>query len=236
MSRNVDKANSVLVRYQELQAEEGSGYKDYSRYKRPTKLSSVKSLNEAQQWRKQITREINDKITRIYDPSLNEIQVQELNDELNELLTEQNKWDWYMSKVLGGKRPDKRRRDDMVGGKLINGKRYFGRALELPEVKDILKKQQDDEIYGKNGKGIVNTKLIPKDKSAPYYGAEKMVSEELIEFEEQWTSILRKKIKGNDRLSGEKLENIDTKIPTIQDMESWLVEERKKKLLKDLSL
>lgn len=181
-------------------------------------------------------KEINDKTTRIYDPSLNEIQVQELNDELNELLTEQNKWDWYMSKVLGGKRPDKKRRDDMVGGKLINGKRYFGRALELPEVKNILKKQQDDEIYGKNGKGIVNMKMIPKDKSAPYYGAEKMLSEELIEFEEQWTSTLRKKFKGNDRLSGEKLENIDTKIPTIQDMESWLVEERKKNFLKDLSL
>lgn len=231
MSRNVDKANSVLVRYQELQAEEGSGYKDYSRYKRPTKLSSVKSLNEAQQWSKQITREINDKTTRIYDPSLNNVQIQEINDELNELLTEQSKWEWYMSKVLGG---NKRQRREVVGGRLINGKRYFGRALELPEVQDVLKKLQDDETYGRNGKGLIDKHLVPKDKNSSYYGAS--VSDELPPFEEQWTSILRKKFKEDDGSSLHTPEITNLDVPSIKDMEAWLVGERKKKLLKELNI
>lgn len=236
MSRNVDKANSVLVRYQELQAEESGGYKDYSRYKRPTKLSSVKSLNEAQQWSKQIIREINEKSTRIYDPSLNEIQIEELNDELNELLEEQSRWDWYMAKVLGGKRPNKKRREEVVGGKLIDGKRYFGLALELPAVQEILKKQREQELYGRNGKGIIDTRLVPKTKSAPYYGNEMMESDELEEleaFERQWTSLLRSKV---NVPSAETFKEVDYKVPTIQEMETWLVEQRKKKLLKELSI
>ena len=39
MSRNIDKANSTLAKYQEQQANEGGGYKDYSRYKRPKPVS-----------------------------------------------------------------------------------------------------------------------------------------------------------------------------------------------------
>lgn len=231
----MDKANSVLVRYQELQAEESGGYKDYSRYKRPTKLSSVKSLGEAQQWHRQIGRELKDKTTRLYDPSLNEIQLQTLNDELNELIDEQGRWEWYMAKVLGGKRVSKQRRDELIGGKLILGKRYFGRAVELPEVQDYLKKQQEEEKYGKNGKGIVDPKRVPKDKSSFYYG-EDTVDEKLEDFEREWTGILRRKYKIEEPngLETPDLEEIRKQVPTIKEMEAWLVEKRKRKLLEQL--
>ncbi|QLL31606.1 hypothetical protein HG536_0B04700 [Torulaspora globosa] len=235
MSRNVDKANSVLVRYQELQAEETGGYKDYSRYKRPTKLSSVKSLGEAQQWHRQIGREIKDKTTRLYDPSLNEIQLQTLNDEVNELLDEQSKWEWYMAKVLGGKRVNGKRRDALVGGKLILGKRYFGRAVELPEVQDYLKKREEEEKYGKDGKGIVDFKRIPRDKKSFYYG-QSPVYERLRDFEREWTAILRRKVEKGKLHTSETLdvEEIRKQVPTIREMETWLVEKRKKKLLEQL--
>lgn len=232
----MDKANSVLVRYQELQAEETSGYKDYARYKRPTKLSSVKSLNEAQQWHKQIGREIKDKTTRLYDPSLNEIQLETLNDELNDLIDEQGKWEWYMAKVLGGKRVDKKRRDALLGGKLILGKRYFGRAIELPEVQAFLKKQQEEENYGKDGRGIVDPKRIPTDMKSLYYGKGEP-DEELKDFESEWTNILRKKYVRDisSTINTVVLEEVREQVPTIKEMETWLVEERKKKLLKQLN-
>ncbi|QLQ79119.1 hypothetical protein HG537_0B04670 [Torulaspora globosa] len=235
MSRNVDKANSVLVRYQELQAEEKGGYKDYSRYKRPTKLSSVKSLGEAQQWHRQIVREIKDKTTRLYDPSLNEIQLQTLNDEVNKLIDEQGKWEWYMGKVLGGKRVSRKKRDALVGGKVVLGKRYFGRAVELPEVQEYLKKQEEQEKYGSNGKGIVDLKRIPRDKKSFYYG-QNVVDEKLNKFEREWTSILRRKVENGKPYGSEELdvEEIRKQVPTIREMEMWLVEKRKKKLLEQL--
>lgn len=233
MSRNVDKANSTLVRFQELQAEEKGAYKDYSRYKRPTKLSTVKSLGEAQQWHRQIGREIKDKTTRLYDPSLNEIQLQTLNDEVNELLDEQGKWEWYMAKVLGGKRGKKR--DALIGGRLILGKRYFGRAVELPEVQQYLKKQEEQEKYGKDGRGIVDLKRVPGDKKSFYYG-QSVVDEKLKEFEREWTTILRRKVESGkpDTLEDLDIEEIRKQVPTIREMESWLVEKRKKKLLEQL--
>lgn len=80
----MDKANSVLVRFQEQQAESSTGYKDYSRYKRPKNVSKIKSIKEANEWKRQVSKEIQQKSTRIYDPSLNEIQITELNDELND--------------------------------------------------------------------------------------------------------------------------------------------------------
>lgn len=61
MSRNVDKANSVLVRFQEQQAESAGGYKDYSRYQRPRNVSKVKSIKEANEWKRQVSKEIKQK-------------------------------------------------------------------------------------------------------------------------------------------------------------------------------
>lgn len=238
MSRNVDKANSVLVRYQELQAEDRGGYKDYSRYKRPTKVSSVRTLGEAQEWKKQIIRDIKDKTTRIYDPSLNEIQVEELNDQLNDLFKERNRWDWHISHVLGGKHLAKNRRDELVGGKLIMGKRYFGRALELPAVQDLLKQQQEAKGHGKHGKGLVDSKRIPKDKNSIYYGQEK-VDNQLEQFESRWTDVLRAQNAANLKTVSKSrhcLTKSDVAIPSIKDVEGWLVERRKKKLFEELNL
>lgn len=225
MSRNVDKANSVLVRYQELQAEEKGGYKDFLRYKRPKKVGSVRSLKEALEWRKQVVRELADKITNIYDPSLNDLQIEDLNDGLNDLYKEKDRWDWHITRVLGGSRP---RRDDIVSGKVIQGKRYFGRALELPQVKELLKQEQE---LRKKHRSLVDTQLISKDKNQAYYGTLKP-SPELKEFESTWTPLLRthyNKVSGNETLD-------PGTVPDIKDMERWLVDQRRKKLLKELQL
>ncbi|CDH13995.1 related to Pre-mRNA-splicing factor ISY1 [Zygosaccharomyces bailii ISA1307] len=225
MSRNVDKANSVLVRYQELQAEEKGGYKDFSRYKRPKKVGSVRSIKEALEWRKQVVKELADKITNIYDPSLNDVQVEELNDRLNELYKEKDRWDWHITRVLGGTRP---RRDGIISGKIIKGKRYFGRSVELPQVKLLLQQELESR---KKHKTLVDIKLIEKKRNANY-DATSQPSQELKEFEATWTPLLRKHY---DKVNGQI--SLDSDLPPdIKDMERWLVERRKQKLLKELQL
>ncbi|CAR28496.1 ZYRO0F05346p [Zygosaccharomyces rouxii] len=225
MSRNAEKSSSVLVRYQELQAEESGGFKDFSRYRRPRRVASVRNLKDALEWRAQVAKEISDKITRIYDPSLNEWQVEELNDQLNELVKERNRWDWHIQKGLGGAKP---RKNGTVSGKLIAGKRYFGRALELPEVQKILKEQEESK---KSNRELVNTRLIPNDYNDDYYGTIEDTTE-LKQFESSWTPVLRKHY-GKKDAGADQLEN-DTHIPDQKEMERWLVERRKQKLLKEL--
>ncbi|QLG73377.1 hypothetical protein HG535_0E04610 [Zygotorulaspora mrakii] len=239
MSRNVDKANSVLVRYQELEAEISGGYKDYSRYKRPTKIASVKKLDEALEWRKQVISDIKNDSTRIYDPSLNDFQLTELNDELNDLFKEKTRWDWHITQLPGGKNLARRKRDDIVSGKVIAGKRYFGRAVELPEVQELIKQQQAARDSNKIGKGIVDVGRIPKSTKNIYYGINCEQNNELKEFESQWTDLLREKYGSNLRSRLGVRKNIlesDVTVPTIGDVEHWLVERRKKKLLDELNL
>ncbi|GCF00074.1 nineTeen Complex (NTC) component [Zygosaccharomyces mellis] len=227
MSRNAEKSSSVLVRFQELKAEETGGFKDFSRYRRPKRVASVKNLKDALEWRGQVAKEISDKLTRIYDPSLNDWQVEDLNDQLNNLVKERNRWDWHIQKDLGGAKP---RKTGTVNGKLIAGKRYFGRALELPEVQKVLKEQEESK---KSNQELVNTKLIPKDYNDDYYGTTQDVPE-LRQYESSWTPVLRRhygrRDTGCDTLKG------DINIPDLKDMERWLVERKKQKLLKELGL
>ncbi|SCW00176.1 LAFE_0B11122g1_1 [Lachancea fermentati] len=152
MSRNVDKANSVLVRFQELQAEKEGGYKDYSRFKRPTRIYSIRDVEEAQQWRREVLREINNKVTRMHDPSLNEMQLRDLNSELNDLFKEKYRWERHIKQHLKGPDFSKARTSNIAGGTIVDGYRYFGRALDLPEVQQTLKKKADQQAKSRSAK------------------------------------------------------------------------------------
>lgn len=224
MSRNVDKANSVLVRYQEQQAEEQGGYKDYSRFKRPTRLNKVKDVKEAIEWRKQLVSEFKNKTTRIFDPALNETQIRELNEELNTLLKEKARWDWHIKNKLKSRAHDR----FVPGGERILDKRYFGRAMELPEIQDQLKRKSATTEQ------LVNKKRIPADKSSTYYHS--TVTPELTEFETQWSSILQKHSNSTQSPDASVTTIKQQEVPSIEQMEAYLVQRRKEKLLNQLSL
>ncbi|CAI4043886.1 Isy1p SKDI_10G2520 [Saccharomyces kudriavzevii IFO 1802] len=235
MSRNVDKANSVLVRFQEQQAESATGYKDYSRYKRPKNVSRIKSLKEANEWKRQVSKEIQQKSTRIYDPSLNEVQIAELNDELNDLFKEWKRWQWHINHTLMEKKTKRKTLEDghllANAGKLIHGKRYFGRALELPEVKEWQESQKQ------NSTDIVNIKRVPRNKNDFYYHGKATAA--LTEFETNWTPILKAhyNVPVNEREEEETTQQTqEMHVPTLSDMEHWLVQRRKKKLMEELNL
>lgn len=231
----MDKANSVLVRFQEQQAESATGYKDYSRYKRPKNVSRIKSLKEANEWKRQVSKEIQQKSTRIYDPSLNEVQIAELNDELNDLFKEWKRWQWHINHTLMEKKTKRKTLEDghllANAGKLIHGKRYFGRALELPEVKEWQESQKQ------NSTDIVNIKRVPRNKNDFYYHGKATAA--LTEFETNWTPILKAhyNVPVNEREEEETTQQTqEMHVPTLSDMEHWLVQRRKKKLMEELNL
>ena len=266
MSRNVDKANSILVRFQELEAEKNGGYKDYARFKRPTRVVSVSRSDEAQQWRSQVLRDINSRLTRMHDPSLNDLQLRELNDELNELFNEKSRWERHIRRNLKG--PDFSRDKTLkFAGTVLNGRRYFGRALELPEVRQLI--QEDTERRSKlktskqNNKALQDKVRTWKQQLGPYYygfssqenvtlqvpldinteTAKSLLSPiiakqtSLNEFEQDKSLELRSEVGSQDSITAPK-SIIPTfeDLPDLKDMELWLVKRRRTQLQKQLNL
>lgn len=246
MSRNIDKANSTLAKYQEQQANENSGYKDYSRYKRPRRVASVTNYKEAIQWRLQLINEFKVLNTRAFDPSVNEDDLREINDKLNALVQEKKRWDWHINKKLkpNGKMGKDSKDGFVIGGKLVLGKRYFGRAIELPEIRDYIEEQKRKQLLNKP-RELVDIKKVPNEKdrsnsrSTVYYGKSDASNEtdknRLEKFENEWTPVLQRSMNLHKE-DPPKNSLLITPIPTQSDMEKWLVERRKAELLKKLDL
>ncbi|CCE66018.1 hypothetical protein TPHA_0O00480 [Tetrapisispora phaffii CBS 4417] len=236
MSRNVDKANSVLAVYQEAQAEQTGGYRDFSRLKRPTRVNSVSSLEEAREWRRQLVLEIKAKITRLFDRSLNLLQIRELSDDIDELLREKGKWDWNIRHRLGGGRADASEDNGrLFGGRVVMGTRYFGRALELPEVVALTARQRLQDEQQAALKNVVDPGLLPRDTDSPYYKGASSDAEQWHRSCQALTDSLQAKAPDQaDSQLAATLQSLE--VPTLKDVEHWLVMRRKEKLLRQLDL
>ncbi|AGO11115.1 AaceriAFR363Wp [[Ashbya] aceris (nom. inval.)] len=240
MSRNVDKANSVLARYQEIIAESTGGYKDYSRFKRPTAVHRISNLEEAQRWRAEVVKDIGNKVTQIHDPSLNEIQIEEINNELNRLFQEKTRWESHIRRNLRG--PDYRRMKkglNTTGGTVINGTRYFGRALELPHVQELLQRQQRQRVTQQNQKQREQelqamVRQWQEELGPDYYGEE--LPPGLQEYETQRSCQLKSIISSSGGTTPQVEIPLFERLPTQEEVEAWLVEKRRKRLQEQLDL
>ncbi|KAI0703018.1 Isy1-like splicing factor [Cytidiella melzeri] len=153
MARNEEKAQSMLYRFREAQqAELGLATRGD---RRPKMASTCKSLRECERWRGEILREISRKVSKIQDSGLTDYETRDLNDEINKLLREKRHWENQIV-ALGG--ANYRRNVAMLDddGKEVpgtKGYKYFGRAKELPGVKELFqsrKKEQDEENVAQN--------------------------------------------------------------------------------------
>jgi len=138
----------MLFRFREAQAAElGLGTRSD---RRPRMASACKSLRECERWRGEILREISRKVSKIQDAGLTDYEVRDLNDEINKLLREKRHWENQII-ALGG--ANYRRNVAMLDddGREVpgtKGYKYFGRAKELPGVKELFesrKKEEDEE-------------------------------------------------------------------------------------------
>ncbi|CAG8574396.1 6807_t:CDS:2 [Paraglomus occultum] len=248
MARNKEKAQSILYRFREAQAAELGLIRQKER--RPYLASECNNRQEAEKWRQQIVREISRKVSKIQDAGLSDYQIRDLNDEINKLMREKGHWEDQIKK-LGG--PDYKR----IGPKMLDyegkevpgnrGYKYFGRAKDLPGVRELFQQEAPDlpkrtrfDLY--------------KNVDADYYGYRDEEDGTLLEYErerqaqviakalalpdetEPMDKSLQKQKQAEARTS---LMDIDQEekyvahvaVPSQKEIEEYLVRRRKRQML-----
>ncbi|KAF2197147.1 Isy1-like splicing factor [Delitschia confertaspora ATCC 74209] len=256
MARNSEKAHSMLFRFRAAQAAD-MGILDISRTRRPKLITSIDQIPVCEKWRGQVLKEISRKVSKIQDPALSDYQIRDLNDEINKLMREKHMWEVQIRNLggpnymRGGRVLDEEGREVPGGGK---GYRYFGRARELPGVKELFEaatKPTDD----KNDRGREDRRELRARVDAGYYGYN--LDEEdgtLLEYEkerekEAWEDFMKlgdevgeKKKKGGGRkgdqewveLPGDSGDGVGWRLPTMDEVNEELVDRRRQKLLDTL--
>ncbi|KAK4052143.1 NineTeen Complex (NTC) component [Microbotryomycetes sp. JL201] len=184
MARNEEKAQSMLYRFRESQAAElGLGVRSD---RRPRVAAHCKDLRQAERWRGEILREISRKVSKIQDAGLTDYEVRDLNDEINKLLREKRHWENQIV-FLGGANY-KRAAGSMTdaSGREIPGMRgykYFGRAKDLPGVKELFASAAAESEEAEKYKHQRHT--IFSNPGPNYYGEQDDQDEALLKAERE---------------------------------------------------
>jgi pre-mRNA-splicing factor ISY1 len=221
MSRNSEKAQSMLYRFREQQAAE-LGVISTGGMPRPRNITAVDSIPQCEKWRAQVVREISRKVTKINDSALSEPQIRDLNDEINKLMKEKFVWELHL-KDLGGANYLRfgTRMFDEQGRELptTRGYKYYGRARELPGVKELF-----DALINEGKDAVIPPP--PRDLSASYYGLGQE-DPKMIEEENELSEAVLAKFVDEDV----EFESIpDMEVPSVEEVERYLVERRKRQM------
>ncbi|KAI9890822.1 MAG: NineTeen Complex (NTC) component [Vezdaea aestivalis] len=242
MARNSEKAQSMLFRFREQQAAD-LGIIDAGRSRRPKVITEVTSVPSCEKWRGQVLKEISRKVSRIQETNLSDYQIRDLNDEINKAMREKHVWEIQI-RNLGGPNYMRGTRvvDDM--GKEIpgagKGYRYYGRARELPGVKEMFEAAAS---RNKVEKPLETRTDLRKQVDASYYGYN--LDEEdgtLLEYEKQkekeaFDRLLNQEDKipkDWEPLPGDVGDGVRWNLPTMEQVQEELVERRRRKLLEQL--
>lgn len=233
----------MLFRFREAQAAD-LGIIDAGRTRRPRAITEQDSIPLCEKWRGQVLKEISRKVSRIQDVALSDYQIRDLNDEINKLMREKHMWEVQIRNLggpnymrAGGKVYDEAGREIPGGGR---GYRYFGRAKELPGVKEMFeaaaKAKADDE------KPLDERQDLRKDVDMAYYGyAPGEEDELLLEFEklkeQQALEVLSsaagaaKTPPGWESLPGDIGDGRVWDLPTTEEVMQEMIERRRRRLL-----
>jgi len=211
----------------------------------------VPTIPLAEKYRGQILREVSRKITKIQDESLSDYQIRDLNDEINKLMKE--KWSWerrirelggpnYMRGGLGTVFDDSGR-EVSGGGK---GYRYYGRAKELPGVKEMFeraaKRRVRESEEGREGKEV---HVDRRNLDARYFGFG--LDEEdgtLVRYERRKEREAVEQIGGLESeeedkewesLPGDVGNGVRWRLPTLEEVQEELMSRKRRTILDNLS-
>lgn len=163
MARNQEKANTLLNKWVTMKKEFSSGG---PAQRRPFLSSECQNLGEAERWRLDIIKEISKKMSEIQNAGLGEHKIRDLNDHINKLLREKRHWQ-HRIRDLGGADYNaiEPKSYDAEGRELpgSGGYKYFGRAKELPGVRELF--QQDTPAPPRRTRGDMYKGITPD-----YYG------------------------------------------------------------------
>ncbi|KAI1328647.1 Isy1-like splicing factor [Xylariaceae sp. FL0255] len=246
MARNSEKAQSMLFRFREAQAAD-LGIIDAGRARRPRAILEVDNIQSCEKWRGQVLKEVSRKVSRIHDPALSDYQIRDLNDEINKLMREKHMWEVQIRNLGGpnymrggGKVYDESGREIPGGGK---GYRYFGRAKDLPGVKELF------EAAAKQSKEAADKPLESRDDlrkavDANYYGYapdeedDALLAYEAAKEKEALEAMLKQAGKAGAKpppdwepLPGDAGDGRAWELPTLEEVQEELMERRRRKLL-----
>ncbi|KAF2875316.1 Isy1-like splicing factor [Massariosphaeria phaeospora] len=257
MARNSEKAHSMLFRFRAAQAAE-AGIIDIARTRRPKLITTVASIPTCEKWRGQVLKEISRKVTKIQDAALSDFQIRDLNDEINKLMREKHMWEFQIRSLggpnymRGGRVLDEDGREVPGGGK---GYRYFGRARELPGVKELFERQQRPEDDGGAKQGAEKRGELRQRVDAGYYGynldeedgtllayeraKEKEALDDFMALGDEIETDGPVKNGKADRgewieLPGDAGDGVIWRLPSLDEVNEELVERRRRKLLEKL--
>lgn len=234
----------MLFRFREAQAAD-LGIIDAGRTRRPKRITEVESIQVCEKWRGQVLKEISRKVSRIQEPVLSDYQIRDLNDEINKLMREKHMWEVQIRNLGGpnymrggGKVYDEQGREVPGGGK---GYRYFGRAKELPGVKELFEAARKND---KDDKPLESNKDIKKIVDAAYYGyGANEENDELLRYEaEKERQAIENLLKngaseppeGWEALPGDTGDGQVFSLPTLEEVQEELIDRRRRKLLDQL--
>lgn len=246
MARNSEKAQSMLFRFRAAQAAESGLFLPTAGQRRPKAPSTISQIPVCEKWRGQILKEISRKITKIQDESLSDFQIRDLNDEINKLMKE--KWGWERrirelggpNYMRGGAVVDNEGREVPGGGK---GYRYYGRARELPGVKEMFERAAKRHVHGQDyeEKPRAGGDLARKNLDATYFGygldeedgtlvmyekrKEREATERLATMQDESQE------EGWEPLPGDTGDGVAWRLPTMEEVQEELVDRRRRKLL-----
>lgn len=245
-ARNSEKAQSMLFRFREAQAAD-LGIIDAGRSRRPRSITDQDSIPACEKWRGQVLKEVSRKVSKIQDPALSDYQIRDLNDEINKLMREKHMWEVQIRNLggpnymrVGAKMYDETGREiPGVGGK---GYKYFGRARELPGVKELFEAARQRAI--EKEKPLEARADLRKQVDAAYYGyAPDEEDEALLEYEaarerEAFEHLAKTGSKepppGWEPLPGDSGDGQAWELPTLEEVQEELVNRRRQRLLDQL--
>lgn len=262
MSRNTEKAQSALNRFQQAKSR-GAGVLGSNPQLRPKYVQLVKNLPQAEKWRSVVIGEISTNLTRIQDPNISHLQIRDLNERLNKLFREKRAWEHHI-KLLGG--ADYTLLSGGDAGINIKGYRYYGRARELPDVKEMLSQLEESEAAKEshiNETQEAKRRLQERQQRLGpfYYGCydgDDSPAPTVKDVERKMNRKFKKDKVTNDQtgITGAQLQEYETKrseefaaeslkeeefeghfenlVPTSEQVSQWIVEDRKRKLMERL--
>ncbi|RKF83210.1 Pre-mRNA-splicing factor ISY1 [Golovinomyces cichoracearum] len=246
MARNSEKAQSMLFRFRESQAAD-LGIIDVGRTRRPKMITEVNAIPACEKWRGQVLKEISRKVSKIQEISLSDFMVRDLNDEINKLMREKHMWEVQIRNLGGpnymrggGKVYDDEGREIPGSGK---GYRYFGRARELPGVKEMFEAAANSLKPEKP----LEARLDFRNKvDALYFGfnlneeSDSLLAYEKTKEDEAFKNVLSstsgEPSKGWESLPGDIGDGIGWRLPNSDEVQEELVERRRKRLLENCNI
>ncbi|MCJ1228617.1 NineTeen Complex (NTC) component [Toensbergia leucococca] len=243
MARNSEKAQSMLFRFRAQQAAD-LGIIDAGRTRRPKLITEVTSIPSCEKWRGQVLKEISRKVSKIQDQSMSDFQIRDLNDEINRAMREKHMWEVQIRSLGGpnymrggGRVYDDEGKEIPGGGK---GYRYFGRARELPGVKEMFESTKPKATE----KPLESRADLRKQVDASYYGYNldeedgTLLAYEAAKEKEAFENLLKSgdgKTDPNwEPLPGDAGDGNGWRLPTSEEVQEELVDRRRRRLLDKL--